>query len=93
MAIRSDELRFHNACVQEIGAETYGAGEQLAGEIKPLLGADSIACVLMADGLTLNLDPFIKAFEESLRLERFLPLFGGLAADNWTAKKNLPISR
>jgi hypothetical protein len=51
------------------------------------LAADSIACFLFADGLSLNFDPFVAAFEKTLERKSPLPLFGGLAADNWTLLK------
>jgi len=87
MTIRSDELRFHNVCVKELGAGADRAGERLAENIKPYVVSDSIACFLFADGLALNFDPFLKTFERVLQCEHTLPIFGGLAADNWTSKK------
>src|SRR6185369_1871909 len=42
MVISSDELRFNNACVKDIGGRSDLAGERLATELKPLLTADSI---------------------------------------------------
>ncbi len=87
MVIRSDELRFHNANVREIDRGADLAGERLAEEIKPLLSADSIAGFVLADGLALNFDPFLATFEKSLQREKPLPIFGGLAADNWASNK------
>lgn len=86
MAISSDELRFNNVRVKEISRGTDLAGERLATELKPLLTADSIACFLFVDGLVFDFDPFREAFEKSLQ-NRQLPLFGGLAADNWAIRK------
>lgn len=87
MVLRSDELKFHQACVEEIGQDAHIAGERLAADIKPLLAEDSLACFLFADGLSLNFDPFLTAFEKMLERKSALPLFGGLAADNWTSLK------
>jgi hypothetical protein len=87
MAIASDELRFTNVCVKEIGLGVGLAGERLAAEIQPLLAQDSIACFLFVDGLVFDFDPFREAFEKSLRRDRPLPFFGGLASDNWAARK------
>ena len=87
MAISSDELRFDNVSVREIAAGADVAGERLAAEVNPLLSAESTACFIFADGLVFDFDPFRSAFEKSLRAERPLPLFGGLAADNWTARR------
>jgi len=87
MAIGSDELRFKNARVKEIAGQSYKAGERLAEEVNPLLTSDDIACFLFADGLVFDFDPFWAAFDKSLRSKSPLPLFGGLAADNWTSQK------
>jgi hypothetical protein len=87
MVIRSDELRFNNACVKEIGRNGGVAGEELAQTVRPYVGADSIACFLLADGLVLNFDPFLALFEKTLGHSPSLPIFGGLAADNWAARK------
>lgn len=87
MVIRSDELKFHHACVKETGQAAHMAGDRLAADIKPFLVADSIACFLFADGLSLNFDPFLTAFEKTLARKSALPIFGGLAADNWTSLK------
>ncbi|MBU4263964.1 MAG: FIST C-terminal domain-containing protein [Proteobacteria bacterium] len=90
MVISSNELRFNNGMVKGVGERAGPAGELLASEIRPFLGVDNIACFLLADGLVFNFDPFLSAFETALRRdgqEGYLPLFGGLAADNWASKK------
>jgi hypothetical protein len=86
MAICSDDLRFDNIRVTEIAREPDLAGRRLAMELTPLLRTDNIACFLFIDGLVFDFDPFREAFEEELG-ERKLPLFGGLAADNWAIRK------
>lgn len=87
MVISSDELRFDHACVKGIGGRPDVAGESLAAEIKPFLTGDSKACFLMADGLAFNFDPFLAAFEAALKRDTPLPIFGGLASDNWVSRK------
>lgn len=87
MAISSDELRFDNAYVKEVNGAAASAGERLAAEINPFLSLDSIACFLLADGLAFNFDPFLEMFEKSIQHESPLPVFGGLAADNWASQK------
>jgi len=42
---------------------------------------------VFADGLTLNFDRFKDALEGGLKLDRFLPMFGGVSADNWEMKR------
>ncbi len=87
MVICSDELRFNNARVKEIGQQAAIAGERLGTKIQPFLAADSIACFLFADGLVFDFDPFLATFEKNIRRETPLPVFGGLAADNWASQK------
>jgi hypothetical protein len=85
MVISSDELKFRNAFVEEIDGAAELAGERLAAEVKPFLDGENPACFLFADGLVFNFDPFLQAFENAL--QQPLPIFGGLAADNWAAQK------
>ncbi|HBG07519.1 MAG: histidine kinase [Geobacteraceae bacterium GWC2_58_44] len=87
MAIASDELSFANVQIKDIGVGVDLAGQRLAAELQPLLAPDSIACFLFVDGLVFDFDPFRAAFEKSLQRETPLPLFGGLAADNWATRK------
>lgn len=87
MAITSDELRFSNVRVKEIGTGVDLAGVRLAAELQPILAPDSIACFIFVDGLVFDFDPFRAAFEKSLQRETPLPLFGGLAADNWATRR------
>jgi hypothetical protein len=87
MAIRSDELQFYNTRVKDFGRGADIAGKRLAEDIKPFLSEKSIACFLFPDGLSFNFDPFLTAFEKNLQREIPLPLFGGLASDNWTVQK------
>jgi hypothetical protein len=87
MTIRSDELRFRNARVHDIAGHSDKAGERLAEAVNPLLTSDDIACFLFADGLVFDFDPFLATFGQFLRNAVPLPIFGGLAADNWTSRK------
>jgi len=87
MVISSDELRFSNACIKDIGDPAETAGERLAHEISPFLASDSIAFFLMADGLVFNFDSFLAGFEKTLNRESALPIYGGLASDNWVSRR------
>jgi len=66
MAISSDELRFHNFSVSDINSTTADAGLRMAEAIRPHLADDSFACLLFADGLKFNCDPFLSSFENAL---------------------------
>lgn len=86
LAIASDELRFANARVRDLAEGYDRAGDHLAADVRPLVRDDALACFLFVDGLVFDFDPFKDAFERALRLDRPLPLFGGLAADNWATR-------
>ncbi|WP_129127320.1 FIST signal transduction protein [Geomonas oryzae] len=83
MTIASDEIRFHGAHMKEIEGRAEAAGEELAATLKPLAASDTRACLLFADGLVFNFDPFLSSFERTMGRQEPLPVFGGLAADNW----------
>jgi hypothetical protein len=85
MVIKSDEMRFNNTYIENISGKALRAGSNLAEKIKPFLEQDNIACFIFADGLVFNSDPFMGAFENTLGKQ--LPIFGGLAADNWASEK------
>jgi len=87
MVVASDEIRFSNVCIRDMGTGSGSAGQRLAAELRPLLAPDSGVCLLFADGLTFDFDPFREAFETSLPRENPLNFFGALAADNWAARK------
>lgn len=87
MVISSDELRLRNVRLKGIGDRPYVDGERLATKITPFLADDSFACIVMADSLAFNFDPFLSGFEKTLNRAEPLPLYGGLAADNWTGQK------
>ncbi|HTP66654.1 MAG TPA: FIST N-terminal domain-containing protein, partial [Geobacteraceae bacterium] len=87
MVVKSDELRFHNTYATGIEDRLDIAGERLAGEIKPFLAADPVACLIFADGLIFNFDIFMTTFEKALPTARKTPVLGGMAADNWATRK------
>ncbi|MBU5636254.1 FIST C-terminal domain-containing protein [Geomonas sp. Red69] len=87
MAVASDEIRFGIASISGIGEPGDLAGERLAAKIAPLMASDSRAFFLLADGLGFDFDPFVAAFEGVLSPSARLPIFGGLAADNWASRK------
>lgn len=87
MAVASDEVSFQNMQVRDIAVGEEQAGERLAAQLKPLLRPDSVACFLFVDGLVFDFDPFKEAFERALGRDPSIPLFGGLASDNWATRK------
>jgi hypothetical protein len=87
MAIRSDELRFTNGIVGGLKSNSAEAGRAVAGSIRDSLNADTAGLFLFPDALTINFERFKTAMETELNLDQLLPLFGGLASDNWQWKQ------
>ncbi len=87
MAIRSDELRFSNAIAAGLKDDPEAVGGAIARQIRPDLGTDSLGLFVFADALTFNFDRFSSGLHGGLALDRSLPLFGGMSADNWAMKR------
>jgi hypothetical protein len=87
MAIRSDELRFSNAIAGGLKEDPEVVGATIGREIRSGLGTDSLGLFVFADALTFNFDRFLSGVQTALASDRPLPLFGGMAADNWAMKQ------
>jgi hypothetical protein len=86
-AISSDELHWHNGIVPGLEDYPHTAGKRVAQELLPHLSADSIGLFVFPDGMTDNLEPFFAGLEGNLSLERFLPLWGGGAGNNFSPEQ------
>src|ERR687898_1295138 len=89
-AISSDDLWWHNGLAAGLEAEPRAVGQRVAKDLMPHLSADTIGLFVFPDGLkdfivpTNNLvDNFFAGLEENLPSERFLPLWGGGAGNNF----------
>jgi hypothetical protein len=82
-AISSDELQWTNGIVPELEDDPRAVGKQLAQDLLPNLSADAIGLFVFPDGLTDYLEPFFAGLEENLPNDRFLPLWGGGAGNNF----------
>ena len=87
MTISSDELRFASAVATGLKQDSEGAGRRIAHALRSTTRDDALGVVMLADGLTLNFDRFVKGFEEAPGIGRTVPLFGGTSADNWEMKR------
>jgi hypothetical protein len=86
-AITSDELRWHNGLATGLGADSRAVGKQVAQELLPHLSTDTIGLLVFPDGLIDYLDDFFAGLEGNLPSERFLPLWGGGAGNNFNLKE------
>ena len=89
-AISSDELRWHNGLARGFEDNPRAVGKRVAQDLLPHLSAETIGLFVFPDGLkdfvvpTDNLvDNFFAGLEENLPSERFLPLWGGGAGNNF----------
>ena len=85
-AISSDELRWTNGLVTGLSADSRAAGKRVAQDLLPHLSAETVGLFVFPDGLTLTLYDFFGGLEENLPSERFLPLWGGGAGNNFNAE-------
>jgi hypothetical protein len=82
-AISSEELQWHHGIVPGLEDDPRAVGKQLAQDLLPNLSADAIGLFVFPDGLTDYLEPFFAGLEENLPSDRFLPLWGGGAGNNF----------
>ena len=89
-AIASEELRWHNGIARGLlEDDSRAVGQRVAQDLQPHLSADTLGLFVFPDGrldfgvARDNLDNFFAGLEENLPNERFLPLWGGGANNNY----------
>ena len=90
-AISSDELQWTNGLATGLSADSRAVGKRVAQDLLPHLSPDTIGLFVFPDGIsvtvnsffTANFDDFFAGLEENLPSERFLPLWGGGAGNNF----------
>jgi hypothetical protein len=86
-AISSNELHWTNGLATGLEDDPRAVGKQVAQELLPHLSSDTIGLFVFPDGFTENFDHFIAGLEENLPSERFLPMWGGGAANNFNQEE------
>ena len=84
--ISSDELQWTNGLARGLENDSRAVGQRIAQNLQTDLSAETIGLFVFPDGLTLTLDTFFEGLEENLPSERFLPLWGGGAGNNFNAE-------
>jgi hypothetical protein len=82
-AISSDELQWTNGLATGLSAEPHAIGQRVAQDLLPHLSAETIGLFVFLDGWIDNLHNFFAGLEGNLPSERFLPLWGGGAGNNY----------
>jgi hypothetical protein len=82
-AISSEELHWTNGIATGLSAKPHAVGQRVAQDLLPHLSADTIGLFVFPDGQILSLHNFFAGLEGNLSSERFLPLWGGGAGNNY----------
>jgi len=82
-AISSDELHWMNGLAAGLRADPRDAGKRVAKDLLPHLSAETIGLFVFPDGVSLSLEHFFAGLEGTLSSERFLPMWGGGAGNNY----------
>jgi hypothetical protein len=93
-AISSEELQWHNGIATGLSADPRAVGRRVAQDLLPHLSADNIGLFVFPDGIsvtvnsffTANFDDFFAGLEGNLPSERFLPLWGGGAGNDFNLR-------
>src|SRR5215213_5818277 len=81
--ISSEDLRWTNGLTTGLSTGSRAVGRRVAQDLRPDMSADTIGLFVFPDGLTDDLNHFFAGLEENLSGDRFLPLWGGGAANNF----------
>jgi hypothetical protein len=82
-AITSEELHWMNGLAAGLRADPRDAGKRVAQDLLPHLSAETIGLFVFPDGVSLSLEHFFAGLEGTLSSERFLPMWGGGAGNNY----------
>jgi hypothetical protein len=85
-AISSDELQWTNGLAKGLTGDSRTVGQRVAEDLVPYLSHDTIGLFIFPDGLNLTLYNFFAGLEENLPSERFLPMWGGGAGNNFSVE-------
>jgi hypothetical protein len=94
MAISSDELHWTNGIATGLSADSRAVGQRVAQNLLPNISPSTIGLFVFPDGMsvaldsffTANFDDFFAGLENDLPSDRFLPLWGGGAGNNFNVK-------
>src|SRR3712207_5624578 len=92
--ISSDELHWTHGLATGLEADSRAVGKRVAQELLPHVSLTTIGLFVFPDGMSVALDSFFTAtfddffagLEENLPSDRFLPLWGGGAGNNFNVK-------
>jgi hypothetical protein len=86
-AISSDELKWTNGIAIGLRADSRAVGQQVAQNLKSDFSSAATGLFVFPDALAVNFDHFVSGLEGCLSPDRFLPLWGGAAGDDFARKQ------
>ena len=86
-AISSGELQWTNGIATGLSADSRTVGEQVAENLQSDFSSAAIGLFVFPDALAVNFDHFVSGLEGNLSTDRFLPLWGGAAGDNFARRQ------
>jgi hypothetical protein len=81
-AISSDELHWTNGIATGLRADPRAVGQRVAQKLQADLSSSTKGLFVFPDPLAATINHFLAGLETNLSTDRFLPLWGGGAADN-----------
>ena len=81
--IASDELQWTDGLATGLSTGSGAVGKRVAQDLLSNLSADTIGLFVFPDGLSDDINFFFAGLEGNLSSERFLPLWGGGAGNNF----------
>jgi hypothetical protein len=86
-AISSDELQLTNGMATDLRADSRAVGQQVAQNLKSDFSSAATGLLVFPDALAVNFNNFVSGLEGYLSADRFLPLWGGAAGDNFARRQ------
>jgi hypothetical protein len=86
-AISSDELQLTNGMATGLRADSRAVGQQVARNLESDFSSAVTGLFVFPDALAVNFDHFVSGLEGYLSPDRFLPLWGGAAGDNFARRQ------
>jgi hypothetical protein len=86
-AISSDKLQLTNGVATGLRADSRAVGQQVAQNLQSDFSSDATGLFVFPDALAVNFDHFVSGLEGYLSPDRFLPLWGGAAGDDFARRQ------
>jgi hypothetical protein len=86
-AISSDELRWTNGMATGLRADSRAVGQQVAQNLQRNFSSAATGLFVFPDALAVNFNNFASGLEGYLSPDRFLPLWGGAAGDDFARRQ------